>query len=44
MPTKLLSGLDFPVVEAQSLVRQQIAVHLATQGADVTGAGTMPAA
>ena len=44
MPTKLLTGLDILVVEDESLLRKQIAAHLESLGADVTGAGTLQAA
>lgn len=41
MRTKLLTGLDILVVEAESLLRKQIAAHLQSLGADVTGAATL---
>ena len=44
MPTKLLAGLDLLVIEDESLLRKQIAAHLESLGADVTGAGTLAAA
>jgi DNA-binding NtrC family response regulator len=44
MPTKLLAGLDILVVEDESLLRKQIAAHLESLGADVTGVGTLAAA
>jgi len=44
MPTKLLAGLDLLVVEDESLLRKQIAAHLESLGADVTGVGTLAAA
>ena len=44
MSTKLLAGLDILVVEDESLQRKQIAAHLESLGAEVTGAGTLQAA
>ena len=44
MPTKLLAGLDILVIEDESLLRKQIAAHLESLGADVTGVGTLQAA
>jgi DNA-binding NtrC family response regulator len=44
MSTKLLAGLDILVVEDESLLRKQIAAHLESLGADVTGVGTLQAA
>jgi DNA-binding NtrC family response regulator len=44
MSTKLLAGLDILIVEDESLLRKQIAAHLESLGADVTGAGTLQAA
>jgi len=44
MPTKLLAGLDILVVEDESLLRKQIAAHLESLGADVTGVATLQAA
>jgi two-component system, NtrC family, response regulator AtoC len=44
MPTKHLTGLDLLVVEDESLLRKQIAAHLESLGADVTGVGTLQAA
>ena len=44
MPTKLLAGLDILVVEDETLLRKQIAAHLESLGADVTGVGTLQSA
>jgi two-component system, NtrC family, response regulator AtoC len=44
MPTKLLAGLDILVIEDESLLRKQIAAHLESLGADVTGVGTVQTA
>jgi DNA-binding NtrC family response regulator len=44
MPTKLLAGLDVLVIEDETLLRKQIAAHLESQGAEVTGTGTLEAA
>ncbi len=44
MPTKPLTGLDILIVEDESLLRKQIAAHLETLGAEVTGVGTLQAA
>jgi two-component system, NtrC family, response regulator AtoC len=44
MPTKLLAGLDILVIEDESLLRKQIAAHLESLGAEVTGVGTLQAA
>jgi len=44
MPTKLLTGLDVLVIEDETLLRKQIVAHLESQGAEVTGAGTLEAA
>ena len=44
MSTKLLTGLDLLVIEDESLLRKQIAAHLESLGADVTGAGNLQAA
>lgn len=41
MPTRLLTGLDVLVIEDETLLRKQVAAHLESQGADVTGAGTL---
>jgi DNA-binding NtrC family response regulator len=41
---KLLAGLDILVVEDESLLRKQIAAHLESLGADVTGVGTLQVA
>jgi len=44
MSTKLLTGLDLLGIEDESLLRKQIAAHLESLGADVTGVGTLAAA
>jgi DNA-binding NtrC family response regulator len=44
MPTKLLAGFDILIVEDETLLRRQIAAHLESLGADVTGVGTLEAA
>ena len=44
MPTKLLAGLSILVVEDESLLRKQIAAHLESLDADVTGVGTVQSA
>ena len=44
MPTKILAGLDVLVIEDETLLRKQIAAHLESLGADVTGVGTLETA
>src|SRR5688572_6649242 len=44
MPTKYLAGLDVLVIEDETLLRKQIAAHLESLGADVTGVGTLESA
>ncbi len=44
MPTKFLAGFDVLVIEDETLLRKQIAAHLESLGADVTGVGTLAAA
>lgn len=43
MATKYLASLDVLVIADETLLRKQIAAHLESLGADVTGAGTLEA-
>src|ERR1051325_5579680 len=44
MPNDTLAGLGLLIVEDEALLRKQIAAHLESLGADVTGAATLQAA
>src|ERR1051325_8364984 len=41
MPNDTLAGLGLLIVEDEALLRKQIAAHLESLGADVTGAATL---